>query len=219
MKKFHASIMKYCFAGLLLCLSFLLVNCHKSNNSPIPISDSLLTHFSFKTGSYWIYYDSVNSATDSFYVDTNYTNTYVSNSDEILRKMNVVKILIASNSVDSIGDWNIILHDSTMDIIHNYLAIKPFTVYPFRTEITANLDTTNVSGPYPTFNLKGTSFQNVYEITHSYTDEASSYYPQPEYYDQYYLNDSIGFIYMNLGYPTGGYPNNVWELERYHIIK
>ena len=47
---------------LLVIILFCFSACKKNNNNNVPIDPTLKKYFSYKPGSYWVYYDSVSLA-------------------------------------------------------------------------------------------------------------------------------------------------------------
>ena len=63
------------YFGLCSMLVFIIVAaCNKNNERHIPIDADVLANFNYKSGSYWIYRDSLSGQVDSFYVTYNAGN-------------------------------------------------------------------------------------------------------------------------------------------------
>ena len=84
------------FVVLFVCL---FIACNKKNAST-PVDAGLKKYFSYKPGTYWIYYDSVNLETDSFAVTGNYVQSISDNSGNSY-DYETDNIIAYKNGVDS----------------------------------------------------------------------------------------------------------------------
>ena len=197
---------------IFICLLFLIVCCRKKPGTPvIPISPALLSHFSFKVGTYWIYRDSLTGRVDSFYVDTNFTRNGT-NGTGFSSTINVYnEIDIKSKNVDghvyidSVNWWSITLIDSTINAVLDN-EYPELIHYPY-----------NVT--YPHFSIGSINFSNVVDIYCYSIDTLDTTQYSQTFNCSYFLNDSIGLVKMRINHPYRQVINHVWELQRYNIVK
>lgn len=205
---------------LLFCCAIagmsLLSNCKKNDQQPAQntnwninvINATLSSHYNYDGGSYWLYTDSFTGKTDRFYVDTNAEYIYKA----LAMRTNVVynTIFISQAEQDTTGNWTVIrgkwvfdLYDSTLGIRYDDAISKktecsyqPLFIAPFTSS------DTNITTVHPTFNLNGTTYNNVAEI-HKGSD-------------CFFVNDDAGIIKMRLIHPTDSV-THVWELSSHNI--
>ena len=108
--------------NILFIAGFVLIafmySCNKNNTHEVHISSDLLSHFSVKPGTYWIYKDSITGRTDSFFVRSNSFSSieqsyyYYDHNSIMMAEFNIDGTAIPDSSL-----WDIELRDSAFDLL------------------------------------------------------------------------------------------------------
>jgi len=195
------TIHKYHIAIGFIFLSFI-PSC-KRNNSPSvqQIDPTVEKYFSYKPGTYWIYYDSVSGETDSFAVTSVETTTLpaINNGISYVSERDLIGGFHNGKN-DSIGIyWTLEYQIITINYEeYSYSNNVVFTFnYPYQSPDTI----------YPTYQLYG----NIYDSVARFSDTSINAL------DVFYISTNAGIIKMNLNNPSNPIFRK-WELQRYSII-
>lgn len=212
---------------LILCALFmLLAGCKKEcKTSYTKLDTQINNHFNFKSGSYWIFRDSISGVFDSFYVTNNtfkndldydkYGN--LCTSDEVLE-------IQMNKSKDSLVIWKFSFGGNYINIklLKNYFELNSFSSrFFYEQELhlkhyndgVTHLSSKKVSDIYSGFYLSS----NYWHL--HYTDSFASNSSTISYSD-YLYNDSVGFVKIRLNLDNGKDKiNQVWELQSWKTIK
>ncbi len=213
--------MKNIFGIITISLITILCSCYKKLENK-PVDAGLEAAFSFAPGTYWVFRDSISGQMDSLFVKArDHENHAVGNPndpwyysyDEIIGTIYEVK----ANPSKAPSQLEIFLKTNELVIeyfdgskYYDYDPIKfPFVSGNYSDQFTEYV---NIIGDY---SINGNNFKNVTEVNISsgrvYTDSLING-------DHFYLNSDIGFIKMVFNHPFDTL-NNVWELQRWKIVK
>lgn len=184
----------------------LLVGC-KKKESILKLSDEVKRNFSFKPSSYWIYRDSISGRVDSFYLESvqfrlDSSYLYTISDKTICEKMtiNIVQTSLSTPySENSIWSLRILQHfgnEFKTSFEKNNIEIKTISANSFYLS----------KGIEKELKVQSNTFVDVH------------YFEEPNIL--FYIKEDIGYIKMRLNYDDGTTKiNEVWELQRWHIIK
>ena len=222
-------------ACLVICVTF--AACKKdnaNNNTPfIPITAGLKANFGYKTGSYWIYKDSLSGEIDSAYVNNYYLDSFYKGcvlykGEPEYEGMHIFLKINNNNPADT-ELWNFYLEDSTFSIslynnqdsIESRLSLTLFK-YPFRLGNASNfsgcvpsLDAGSVTDIIPVMSVNNQNFSNAARSDHT---SANTGNPNVVYNDCFYVNLSAGIVKIVFDHPQPSV-HRVLELQRYHIVR
>ena len=210
------------------------IACKKSNSGIpiIPIEAGLKANFGYKTGSYWIYKDSVSGATDSayvynYYLDSFYKGCVLMAGEPKFQGMNII-IGVSNGNPSDTEQWYLFLEDSTFSInmknnrdsTESQLGFTLFK-YPFR--IGANGSSlgcepspdSSLTDIIPEVSLNNQSFTNAAKSDHSLSAWPHSRFP---YNDCFYVNETAGMVKIVFNHPKD-FVHRVLELQRYKIVR
>lgn len=224
------------FCVLLVFFIMLFEGCKKNDNpSIIPVEAGLKSNFSYKTGSYWIYKDSVSGAIDSAFVTSNITDYYypgcvLSQGESKLESIEITVKVSGNNPSDS-ECWYFQMSDSTFslamynnrDSVESRLRMALFK-YPF-VNVAAlhgggcspSTDSGSVTDIIPVVSIGGQNYSNAARSGHA----ESSYNGDPSgrwaYNDCFYVNEKAGLVKIVFNHPYDSI-HRVLELQRYRIV-
>ena len=233
MKKINAPVNLLVATILIIFATF--SACTKGNNNTpfIPITAGLKTNFGYKTGSYWIYKDSLSSETDSAYVDNYYLDSFYKGcvlykGEPKYEGMNIFLKINNNNPADT-ERWNFHLEDSTfsislynnLDSIESRLNLTLFK-YPFRLGDASNIsgcvpsyDIGSLTDIIPVISLNNQNFSNAARSNHANSTTGNT---NVIYNDCFYVNMSAGIVKIIFDHPSSSV-HRVLELQRYHIVR
>ncbi len=197
---------------------------NNNNNSDTTFPDKgLVANFNFKTGTYWIYRDSVSGRMDSFYVSNNTTQAWQSlhstgPGTAYFEYLIVYTINISSRNIDSPQlaasstlSMSLLNNYSTLTYLinGNMSAYNPFFMYPTSSSIPSSdsTETNAVISSYASYSVSGNLYNNVTEIAHDSTGTS----------DRFFVSDGTGIVKMRINHPAQSI-HFVWELYRSHIL-
>ena len=216
----------------LLAIALVFAACKKNKTTIVPVDAGLKSSFNYKTGSYWIYKDSISGAIDSIYVTANQTEYYLAGGCVIERNAPEIESIIISlsfaetNSTDTekwtyrmdgdkfyLGMYN--NSDKVESRASFHLFTWPLAIGPAQNSgCVLNFDSGGVTDIIPQVSLSGQTFDNAARSAHS----QSTYDTSMAYNDCFYVNQSAGIIKVVFDHPTLSV-HRVLELQRYHIVK
>ncbi len=192
----HEKLLKHLLAAIVLCYT---IACLPSCKKPEPeyhyVSKELKEYFDWKVGTYWVFYDSVAGKVDSVSVVG-----YAVNSPEMTGSRGEENVAFVMEGYyrgagyDSCS-WNFILSSSnsvflSIKKVYSLLAYNKFMFnIPFYVGSYPSGDATHptiVSTFYPTLNIGGNTYYDVYKIHFTYQNT--------QYYDTYYINKDYGIV-------------------------
>ncbi len=158
---------------LVLCgLTGLAVSCKKTSSAVhYTVSDEFMAWADYQKGSYWIYYNYKSQAYDSTYVTDNYSQTLPFDNPEESGQYDQIIITFNSNVYQKfkiepsyLGSDLVVFCGSDLSIALSTWAFdEPARYQNWLIKV------------YPTFDLKGTSYKNVYQTRSTYFDEHSNW--------------------------------------------
>jgi hypothetical protein len=215
-------------------LLLFLFACHRTQN--IGINGALNSDFGFKTGSYWIYQDSVSGGTDSVYVDT--TMVYWEEGGGCVRMHNApqveymfIRMRVWDGNISDSESWRIDMTENKLsaaftnnrDAVAWQMGELTLFTYPI-----TNGDAPNGNGCILTEDsgtIKGMGscapggnqgYDNVAQSAHA------SRQPKPglslSYNDCFYTSPRVGFVRLVFNHPADSV-YRVLNLVRYHVVK
>jgi len=210
---------------VIVLLGLLLQSCQKQQLPHYTINPGLMSAWGFKTGTYWIYQDSLSGEVDSFAVTGTQFKTGIGTTESV----DEYHINISTYKIDSFKiNWEITLIDSTLslilwnhsDMLEEYLQYDVFNYPLFYNQFMITVDTEVVSCVYNTLSLNNIVYNNVDQIHHFYSiDQGNVIYGGfMKHDDWFYACDNVGFVKMVFNHPEDSLYRN-WELLRYHIEK
>lgn len=218
---------------IILLTLIIIAGCSKELEfKSVYIDLALKAKYNFKKGSYWIYKDSISGRIDSFYLLQ--TNNYIPTSISHQRQLNefldiyIVQKIGTTLINDSIR-WEIVLEardkllPSLVSFYFRKMLDTSITFYNFYTSnllsnqrVIYNYNYTSTGGSMKlldNFYLLGNVYNNVAEI--HFGNVANN-----KNDCTYYFNDSVGYIKMHIhNEDTHNTINEVWELQRWYVIK
>ena len=217
-----------------ICLAFLMMNCKKQQkNLPVIELDAdtfIDKHFNYKPGSYWIYRDSIDGRTDSFFVKSNY---YFKQGAEYgvynYHFVNITEYNVDGSSPADSSDWVLNFQNNKVILDYYYgrngygwkndINFNPFFLYPFTVgDNNSNFDTARVNSVDSAMVVGGVAYSHVAQVQ-QYIHVDSSSGPGLTYIDDLFsVSDSVGMIRMRLYHPFDNI-NHVWMLQRYKVAK
>lgn len=176
--------------------------------SPVYLPKETKARFSFQKGSYWIYRDSVSGREDSFYVFDMRTHLYSMSQAtgnpgyEVLEISIHQKLNLPVGKPDSVYIWNFSVGARAVGGRYyqdTYLFDLPDCTYPFVSDDRSLL--------LSTFDLGGHVFSTVSKVSNTHST--------------IWMNDSVGYVKMDIVYDLNSWEKarEVWELQRWHVIK
>jgi hypothetical protein len=220
---------------IIMVIAITFCSCKKTNGTNYPLNNELKAAFYFKTGTYWIYKDSVSGDIDSFFVRSSANGSSLSadksaSIEEIDIRISEYHILPAATDTQA---WEFFYQVNTFDmffpdkkIYTDKIEYIPLINYPFayttgRVAVgiyPAFGDTAVVDNIFETFPLNGQIFNNVAEVNHRASLNFNGYLPPFFYNDNFYLCPNIGFIKIKLNHPQDPL-YRIWEMQRWKIVK
>lgn len=167
-------------------------------------------NFLYKTGSYWIYRDSVTGVVDSFVVTASNksetTDTTCANCDKEIASLTIKPY--RDNVMDSMSMY---IQMQKQALTYRCVTYQSIFVGGFPGQVTYPFVTT-----HPSYSLNGTAYANVREaFVNSYlqANDTVTYFSRP-----YYVNEEVGLIKFTVPYraDTSFF---VWELVRANVIR
>lgn len=215
----------------LLCtaiLSLLAVSCIKEDLLPVmKIDEELLARFTFKPGSYWVYYDSAARIWDSVTMEQRLDRTYTNHHKDIMAQQQHVDIQLICHSNyyyhDSMEWWVRLAAPNyskfTLSIYYNYRYEYDYFMYRSDTSWMAEVmdvafyrnkgDSVYFTAKYhPELLLGGVLWRDVYETRYTQRDK--------QWADVYYMTKEAGFVAVLLGKPG---INRAMYLQRWHLVQ
>ena len=208
---------------------FLFTACSKKHEPTYSyISSDTKKHFYFKPGSYWIYRDSISGRTDSFYVRKSALLMLSGGANNIVETLNleIVQKISDTTNKDSILWQYTFRYTSLILSYYNFsknVSYNSTQYYPFKSSIEDTSYTTN--GYNTTFGRYIDAFSlasNTFRDTWAFYEKDSNAKSMSDYYTlNYFMNDSVLLIKMRQNYSVTYAPtiNEVWELQRWYIVK
>lgn len=195
--------------------SFQFHSCKKPSQPHDPIDSFLLNNFNYKAGTYWIYIDSLTGEEDSFVVVENVFGSSVSGNSSILTDYLGEQIL-QFNNLTTKAAWSMTLTGSQIEMEYQgniQIDYIFFIIIPFKVESLGynDKDSGYVSSIGNTISVNSQTYIDVAVIRHS-NDYGNVF---AHFNNTFYFNKDVGIIKMNLNQDV----HNIWELERYKIIK
>jgi len=205
---------------------FVAFGCQKQQLPHYTINPALMKAWGFKTGTYWIYQDSLSGEVDSFVVESTQTKTNLGTSiseDEY-------DINIGTYKSDSFNIYyRMALSDSGLVFNNDDYAteMEPnlqygvfmYPIYVGQSYIVTVNDSTFVSDIFSSLSINNNMYKNVAQIHHySSIDRDLNYGGVMKHDDWFYACDNVGFVKMVFNHPEDSLYRN-WELLRYHIEK
>ena len=213
--------MKCILIGISLLGIVLLSTCKKAPAAHHdPIDSFLVANFNFKPGTYWIYKDSLTSEEDSFFViDYVFSSKQNSSNSTGLADYISYDILQYNNKKDTISRWRMGMiyneyglyyfdKSGNMLMINDYFLITPYQIGLLEYN---DADSGYVTSTNSYYTVKSILYYDVVIFNHK-TGNNPLY---PHYDNTYYVSTGIGIIKMDLNQDT----HNIWELERYKIVR
>lgn len=180
-----------------------------------PINSNLKRNFSFKTGSYWIYKDSLSHHTDSFWVNSSTTSPYAADGETYNEEIDQ----IFCNDNDTI-DYNWNLYKNNVSFVYyegpqtaSYLLFS----YPFHgigPQYSDNGTKSNIVNVFTPYSIDSNHFDQVTEINIS---------DSSHFNDWFYVAEKAGIVKMRINHHYQNAAGDtiavkrVWELMRYRI--
>ena len=198
----------------LILFSILLLGCNKKDVLYVPAE--VKQKYSFKKGSYWIYRDSISGRIDSCYLSTN--QLFV--PEKLRTESSYFEYLIlgfVQKPIDTTINVQINLQLSFKSAImsggyanlNKQIIIDGFVCYapiPLKDHTVKIKGTESNIYSLPNYTLGSNLFSNVSKI---FANNQTIY-----------INDSVGYIKMNIHYEgLKDTVNEVWELQRWNVIK
>ena len=219
----------FCICSALI----IMVACSKEPEfKSVYIDPALKAKYNFKKGSYWIYKDSISGRIDSFYLlqTDNLYPPSISHQRQLNESLDIYIVQkIGSTSINDSIRWEIAVEarDKLLPSISAvYFRKMVDTSIAFYNFYTSNL----LSNQPVIYNYKNNSSGGSMKLTDNYYLLGNVYNNVAEIHFgnvanskndcAYYFNDSVGYIKMNIhNEDTRNTINEVWELQRWHVIK
>src|SRR5690606_13089188 len=183
------------YVSCLICtITLYISSCTKFEKLPeVHVAEELMEYFNYQPGTYWVYYDSVNHKTDSFWISEN--SCCVQHDDG---KNNYItpSIYTKSKSGVEVGHG---LRASTASFGYQFDKLNDSYAYPtffFSVPFSSN---------YMDLVVLGNSYQNILGLTN---------FDYPDQKDSLFISKEIGVVKMK--FPT---TNTNYNLLRYKIVK
>ncbi len=213
---------------IILTVFVLLAACTKEQLSDnIFFDKDVRQKYFYKKGSYWIYRDSISGRVDSFYVSEIYTHvpeakaTWYQDEEEMAI---TITQKISDTSIKDIIKWDI-RYIAKTSVISDYSRNSATNSILFYTNNSRVLYNPRSNYKIPElgqvfsnfligdFKLGTKNFQNVCEIHCENIDNNKNDCT-------FYFNDSVGYIKMRFNFDNDTFKiKEVWELQRWHVIK
>ncbi len=203
----------------------------KYNTPVIQINAGMMADFGYKTGTYWIYRDSVSGEIDSAWVSD--ANVYTDQpgcllSNQMPRFQEMAMTVTVSHIDPVVAEkWYFHMEDSTFtislsnnrDSVESRLALTLFH-YPL-----AKGDASYFAGCVgggsrgftdiiPEVSVGNQVYSNAARSTHTLNDSIGNYY----YNDLFYVNENAGIVKLVFNHPHSSV-HRVLELQRCKIVK
>lgn len=219
----------------LLLVLFHLCSCHKDQVSYYAINGSLKNNLFFKTGTYWIYKDSLTGDIDSFVVtsSTQGTSPPVSNGGYVENiYIHINEYSISPANYSNMKKWDYLYQGNSIDV-YNYNAkvytgqveYVPLVNYPFTYSGTQAIDgafmdyidTTNLINIDHNYPLSGINVDSVAVVRSKADMNFNGYLPPYYYSDTFFISSKIGIVKMKLNHPQDTL-RRIWEIQKWNII-
>jgi hypothetical protein len=203
----------------------------KYNTPVIQINSSMMAGFGYKTGTYWIYRDSLSGEVDSAWVSassvyTDQTSCVLSNDMPRRQFMNI-NVTVSHNDPSVAEAWYFHMADTTftINLANNRDSIESglgFTLFHYPL---AKGDASYSSGCVggrsggftdiiPELSVGSQGYSNSARSTHNLNDSIGNYY----YNDLFYVNENAGIVKLVFNHPHSSV-HRVLELQRCKIVK
>jgi len=209
--------MKNLLISISLMSTMLFIKCKKTGAVHETIDSFLTNHFNYKPGTYWIYIDSITGEQDSFVVNDNtFSSSGPTGNSSVLTDGIGMHIYQYNSLKVKTATWNMTLTGREIAMTYNgniYIDYYAFVLLPFQAELLGYGDEDSgyiesINNSYM-YNYK--TYTDVVKIRH-----INDYDPVFAHFNNtFYFNKEIGIIKMLLEQDV----TNIWELERYKIVK
>ena len=203
----------------------------KYNTPVIQINAGMMADFGYKTGTYWIYRDSVSGEIDSAWVSASSVYNFQTGcllSDDMPRHQGMNMTVVVSHSDPTITEmWYFHMADTTFTVglTNNRDSVESrldFTLfhYPF-SKGDASLHfgcigsgSNGFTDIIPEVSVSTQVYSNAARSTHTLNDSIGNYY----YNDLFYVNEKAGIVKIAFNHAPNSV-HRVLELQRCKIIK
>ncbi len=215
---------------LLLFVAVLFARCSKTSTNVTPTSsvhemyyypDSALSaNFRYKSGSYWIYQDSVSGRIDSFYVVSSDSNDLklISHgmgmtdiTHYISYEIKIRQINISGLTGTTPSDWSLKLSNNNARLTHADSGQTSGTLatflYPLNTAMGYSADSMIIMFNYDYFLTSFNSYDGVVEMKHVTAAEN----------DDFFVTEHGEIVIMNINHPAHGI-HQVWVMLRSLVV-
>jgi hypothetical protein len=219
--------------ALIAVFAFSLTHCTKSKQRDyVELDDdsSVIKHFNFLPGTYWIYKDAFSGRIDSFYVRSNrYAKQEEAYTVYDYHFITIVELNMDHTAPADSANWVFDYEGNQVMMDYDYttfawgwkneIQYRPLFRYPYVFgSQESRYDTASLTQIDSALIINGQPYYNVAHVYHSSNADSTEGTNITKLQDVFYLNDSVGLIEMTLNHPYHSI-NRDWKLLRCNIVK